>query len=94
MPDVDRVASLVRLFEQGAGDRVVVSHDSVWCWRGEPFPPALAGRVSDLFDPTRFDREIVPMLHDSGVTDEQIEMLVVDNPRRFFEGVPLAELGT
>ena len=34
------------------------------------------------------------MLHDSGVTDEQIEMLVVDNPRRFFEGVSLAELGT
>ncbi len=94
MPDVDRVASLVRLLEQGAGDRVVVSHDSVWCWRGEPFPPALVERAGDMFDPTRFDREIVPMLHDQGVTDEQIDMLVVDNPRRFFEGVPLADLAT
>jgi predicted metal-dependent phosphotriesterase family hydrolase len=34
------------------------------------------------------------MLHDHGVTDEQVDMLVVENPRRFFEGVPLAELGT
>ena len=92
MPDVDRVASLVRLLERGAGDRVVVSHDSVWCWRGEPFPPALAGRLADLFDPTRFDREIVPMMHDHGVTDEQIDMLVVDNPRKFFEGATLPDL--
>ena len=94
MPDVDRVASLVRLLGRGAGDRLVVSHDSVWCWRGEPFPAAAAGRLADLFNPTRFDREIVPMLHDHGVTDEQVDMLVVENPRRFFEGVPLAELGT
>ena len=92
MPDVDRVTSLVRLLELGAGDRIVVSHDSVWCWRGEPFPAAAAGLLSDVFDPTRFDREIVPMLHDHGVTDEQIDVLVVDNPRRFFEGAPLPEL--
>lgn len=92
MPDADRVASLVRLLESGAGDRVVVSHDSVWCWRGEPFPPALAGQLADLFDPTRFDREIVPMLHDHGVTDEQIDTLVVDNPRKFFEGATLPDL--
>ena len=92
MPDVERVASLVRLLDRGAGDRVVVSHDSVWCWRGEPFPAAAMGRLADVFDPTRFDREIVPMLHDSGVTAGQVDALVVDNPRRFFEGEPLPGL--
>jgi phosphotriesterase-related protein len=92
MPDVERVASLARLLDRGAGDRVVVSHDSVWCWRGEPFPAVAMGRLTDLFDPTRFDREIVPMLHDSGVTAEQVDALVVDNPRRFFEGELLPSL--
>jgi predicted metal-dependent phosphotriesterase family hydrolase len=50
------------------------------------------GRLTDLFDPTRFDREIVPMLYDSGVTAEQVDALVVDNPRRFFEGELLPSL--
>jgi phosphotriesterase-related protein len=40
-PDDDRVAALARAIQAGAGDRIVVSHDSVWCWKGQPFPPAV-----------------------------------------------------
>jgi predicted metal-dependent phosphotriesterase family hydrolase len=43
-------------------------------------------RLGELFDPTRFDREIIPMLLEAGVDDSEIEALVVDNPRRFFTG--------
>ncbi|MEZ5166710.1 MAG: hypothetical protein R2695_09520 [Acidimicrobiales bacterium] len=39
--DDDRAESLARLVRQGAGDRLVVSHDSVWCWKGNPWPVAL-----------------------------------------------------
>ncbi len=92
MPDVERVASLVRLLDRGAGDRIVVSHDSVWCWQGQPFPASVMGRLADIFDPTRFDREIVPILLEQGASEVQVEALVVDNPRRFFEGAPLAGL--
>jgi predicted metal-dependent phosphotriesterase family hydrolase len=46
-------------------------------------------RLGELFDPTRFDREIIPMLLESGVDPAEIEALVVDNPRRFFTGEPL-----
>ena len=88
-PDTDRVASLVEVIRRGYGDRVVVSHDSVWCWQGEPFPARSMGRLGEIFDPTRFDREIVPMLLEAGVEGAEVEALVVDNPRRFFTGEPL-----
>ena len=88
-PDTDRVAALTEVIRRGYGDRVVVSHDSVWCWQGEPFPARSMDRLGELFDPTRFDREIIPMLLEAGVDPAGIEALVVDNPRRFFTGEPL-----
>jgi phosphotriesterase-related protein len=91
-PDAERVASLVRLIERGAGDRVVVSHDSVWCWRGETIPPAVEEAMAAIWNPSHFSLRIVPRLKDAGVTDEQIEALLVENPRRFFAGEKLPEL--
>jgi phosphotriesterase-related protein len=85
-PDRERVAALVALLGSGMGDRVVVSHDSIWCSRGEPMPPEVEARLHETWNPTHFDRKIVPMLRDAGIADEQIEALVSDNPRRFFEG--------
>ncbi len=91
-PDEKRVAALARLIHAGAGDRVVVSHDSVWCWRGEPLPAALIAANPDLFDPTHFSRRIVPKLVEAGVGADQIESILSDNPRRFFAGAPLPTL--
>lgn len=84
--DRDRVAALVAVLGAGMGDRVVVSHDSVWCSRGEPMPPDVEARLHETWNPAHFDRKIVPMLRDAGIAEEQIEALVHDNPRRFFEG--------
>jgi phosphotriesterase-related protein len=89
-PDAERVAALLRLIAAGAGDRVVVSHDSVWCWRGEPLPRAMLAQASEAWNPTHFSRRIAPRLRDGGATDAQIEALLVDNPRRFFAGAALA----
>ncbi|MCP4040324.1 MAG: phosphotriesterase-related protein [bacterium] len=91
-PDDERVAALTRLIENGAGDRVVVSHDSVWCWRGEPFPPDLRAQMEEVWNPSHFSLRIVPKLKERGVTDNQIETLLVDNPRRFFSGEKLPAL--
>lgn len=90
--DDDRAASLARLLNHGAGDRVVVSHDSVWCWKGNPWPVGLRDRIAEQFIPTRFDTEIIPKLHDLGVDDEAIRRLTHDNPRRFFDGEALPTL--
>lgn len=91
-PDETRIASLVKVLRAGAGDRVVVSHDSVWCWKGQPFPPGMLEQLPDAFDPTHFQNKIIPRLREEGVSDEEIERLVTDNPRRFFEGEKLPTL--
>ena len=91
-PDEERVASLVKVIAAGAGDRVVVSHDSVWCWRGQPFPPEIEAAATLQWNPTHFSTRIVPQLKDRGVTDQQIDALLIDNPRRFFAGDKLAAL--
>ena len=90
--DDDRAASLARLVGHGAGDRIVVSHDSVWCWKGNPWPVALRERIAEQFVPTRFDTEIVPKLEDLGLSGDAIAALTVHNPRRYFEGEPLPSL--
>ena len=92
-PDEKRVASLAKMIRAGAGDRLVVSHDSVWCWKGQPFPPGMLENIGDdAFNPTFFERKIIPRLRDAGVSNDEIERLLVTNPRRFFEGEKLAAL--
>jgi phosphotriesterase-related protein len=88
-PDAERVAALLRLLAAGAGDRVLVSHDSVWCWRGQPLPAALLAEATAVWNPTHFSRRIVPRLREGGASDAQIDALTVENPRRFFAGEPL-----
>lgn len=79
--DENRVETLARLLAGNQGERIVVSHDCVLCFRGlEDLRP--------LREPgmLHFSRNITPMLHEHGVTDRQIDMLLCDNPRRFFAG--------
>ncbi len=85
-PDDERVKALLALIRAGHGDRVVVSHDSVWCWRGEPAPPAVQAALEATWNPSHFHTRIVPRLLEGGATQEQIDTLLVDNPRRFFAG--------
>jgi phosphotriesterase-related protein len=92
--DDERSAALARVIDAGAGDRVVVSHDSVWCWKGNPWPEALRARIAETFVPTRFDDEIIPKLRDLGVADDALHRLTHDNPRRYFAGEPLAAMPT
>jgi len=91
-PDAKRVSSLLALLKKGAGSQVVVSHDSVWCWRGQPIPNTEAfAELLAVWTPSHFFTGIVPQLLAGGATAEQIETLLVDNPRRFFAGdVPAA----
>jgi phosphotriesterase-related protein len=92
-PDAERTRALLRLLQAGAGDRVVVSHDSVWCWRGEPFGNLEAQRrFAELHTPLHFARNIVPKLREGGASEAQIRALTLDNPRRFFAGEKLPAL--
>jgi len=72
-PDAARTEALLALIRAGHGERVVVSHDSVWCWRGQPFPPAVYEAATRIWTPSHFFERIVPRL-------------TLDNPRAFFAG--------
>ncbi len=90
VPDEQRVAALTALLARDQERGIVVSHDSVWCTRGAPFPAALtqAFDADVLFNPTHFHRNIIPRLLQNGATQAQIDTMLVDNPRRFFSGEP------
>jgi phosphotriesterase-related protein len=88
VPDEQRIDALVALLQKQQERRIVVSHDSVWCTRGQPFPAEMLAAidVDKLFNPTHFHRNIIPALLARGVSQEQIDTMLVDNPRRFFQG--------
>ncbi|MCB1843177.1 MAG: hypothetical protein KDI09_09470 [Halioglobus sp.] len=90
VPDEQRISALCALLGRQQERGIVVSHDSVWCFRGQPFPQALLESAPPdvLFSPTHFHRNIIPRLLASGVTRAQIDTLLIDNPRRFFAGEP------
>lgn len=81
--DANRARSMLRLIERGASSRLLVAHDTVWCWFGRPFPP------NPTWRPSRFCQDVVPMLKEGGATDAHIDEILVENPRRYFAGEPL-----
>jgi phosphotriesterase-related protein len=93
-PDAVRINSLLALLAEGAASRIVVSHDSVWCWRGQPIPNTEAfAELLGQWTPSHFFEHILPRLREGGATEEQIETMLVHNPRRLFAGDPLPALG-
>ncbi len=87
--DAARIAALIRLIGAGAGGQVVVSNDSPFCWRGNPLPrPAFADDLAKTSHPLRFTGYIMPKLRELGVAEADLMALLVDNPRRYFEGAP------
>jgi phosphotriesterase-related protein len=88
-PDSVRVERLAQLVNKGYGKQIVVSHDSVWCWQGAMLTPAMIKHAEDGGLAMRFTRTITPMLKDAGVSADQIDMMLTENPRRYFMGEPL-----
>jgi phosphotriesterase-related protein len=86
--DEVRTASLLKLLEKGAAHHVIISHDCVWCLRGnltggKPFEDKA------VHHPLRFERFVAPKLRASGISQDTIEALLTENPRRYFAGEPM-----
>jgi phosphotriesterase-related protein len=86
-PDRERLAVLIGLLGLGFERQLVLSHDTVWCWRGRG--PTLPPETLSRWEPTYVLRTILPRLRAAGVAEEKIQTMLVDNPRRYF-----AEAGT
>lgn len=71
--DEQRVQLIAELFNEGLGDRVLISTNAVGVAKGHE-----AKDISYDYLLTTF----VPMLRKAGVTDEQVRTLLEDNPQR------------
>jgi len=83
LPSDRRVAVIAELCRRGLTEKMVLAHD--------------ANCISDWIDPagkrermpdwrfTHIPREVVPMLREQGVTEAQIDQMLVGNPRAIFE---------
>lgn len=80
-PDEDRVATLAALVAEGYADRVHLSHDGA-CFYDFMFEnPIFADEHPDYL---HISNSIVPALLEAGVTREQLDQIMVANPRAFF----------
>jgi phosphotriesterase-related protein len=91
-PDEGRVESLLKLLGKGATNQVIISHDSVWCWKGRMLPQSAIEQMDAGGMSMRFTRVIAPMLKKAGISEAQIETMLTENPRRYFanETIPHA----
>jgi phosphotriesterase-related protein len=83
-PDEVRIASLMKIRAAGRLDRVMVSHDSTWCMRGEPFDPAFWDNFAAAHTPLHFIRNVAPQLKERGVSEAEMAILIRQNPHRYF----------
>lgn len=83
--DKMRLAGLCGLLAVGY-DRIMLSHDSVECWRGRDNGAIASMRAaSPNWNMAHISRNILPAMRKAGVTDEIIDTLMVKNPRSYFE---------
>lgn len=83
MSDRWRLASVTGLIAIGHADRLIMSHDSCMYPLGRPIPTAL---MMPDWHPRHIFKDIIPFLKKAGVTDDTINMIMVENPRRLFAG--------
>lgn len=79
----DRVATVTALCLEGFADKLLLSHDAACFlhWMPEQMIPAALPKWNYL----HIHRDVLPSLRAGGVTDAQIETMMVLNPRRIFE---------
>ena len=83
----ERTELAKRLIDAGHSDRIMLSHD-------HSVPKARYGAAVQeerfKYNPDGYNfiiRNVLPKLRNMGISDELINQIMVDNPRRFFEGL-------
>jgi len=82
LPFEDRVNTVAKMCELGHADRMVLSQDAA-CFNGW-LPEAALPTVLPNWHCMHIHNDVIPALKERGVTDRQIETMLVDNPRKIF----------
>ena len=86
-PDALRKACIIGLIGIGYANRIMLSHDYCPYWLSRPFelPDFVKGLLAN-WNYSHVFKNIIPALKEAGVTDENINTMIVKNPRRLFAG--------
>jgi phosphotriesterase-related protein len=79
-----RADIVVEMCRRGYAERMVLSQDAS-CYIDWVDPGVMA--MLTQWHYTHIHEEVLPYLREHGVTDEQIETMLVTNPRRYFENI-------
>ena len=82
----ERTEIVKRLVDEGWAHRIMLGHDHS-VPRGQPTPEMREQRAN--YQPEGYSfisRRVLPYLRELGTSEEDIQTIMVDNPRRFLEG--------
>jgi len=82
LPFEDRVNTVAKMCELGYADRMVLSQDAA-CFN-DWLPEGALPTVLPHWHYMHIHNDVIPALIERGVTDRQIETMLVDNPRKIF----------
>lgn len=82
-PLADRIGTLLALLGEGYGNRIHLSHDAACFLDFMVGDPAFADANPDYL---LISNQVLPALRQEGVTQAQIDELMIANPRRFLGG--------
>ncbi|MEO5723763.1 MAG: phosphotriesterase-related protein [Ilumatobacteraceae bacterium] len=88
LPFEDRVNTVAQLCEQGFAGQMVLSHDAA-CFN-DWLPEDQLATATPNWNYLHITRDVVPALKKRGVTDAQVDQMLIDNPRKIFERAKVA----
>lgn len=83
LPFEDRVATVATMCERGHADKMVLSHDAMCFF--DALPEDMIPTVAPNWHYLHIHNDVLPALRARGVTEEQIDTMLIHNPRRIFE---------
>jgi phosphotriesterase-related protein len=86
--DEEKYPVILGLIAAGHADRIMISHDYIIYMLGRPTPerPDFLAELMKNYHPSHLFKNIIPMMKKAGVTDDQVNSIIIDNPRRLFSG--------
>jgi len=89
LPFEKRIATVLALLERGYAERMFLSADS--CATIDWYPPAvaeqmLAAGMAKDWNIRKVPEQVIPALREGGMSDAQLETMMVENPKRWLAG--------
>ncbi len=83
LPFEERVSTVVAMCERGHADKMILSQDAS-CFT-DWFAPGVREQAAPNWHYLHVLNDVVPALLERGVTQQQVDQMMRENPRRFFE---------